>query len=76
MAEINNNIIAEKLKIAMIKNNIPTSHIAKTMECSVSNISNKFKRNNFNESDFRQIADALGCDVEINLISRESGEKF
>lgn len=77
MAEHNNNIIAEKLRIAMVKNNdMKLSQLSKLINCSAPNISNKFKRNNFSESDFREIATALGYDVEITLISKETGERI
>ena len=39
------------------------------------NLSNKMSRDNFPEKELREIADALGCDLEINLIMRDSGEK-
>lgn len=77
MAEHNTNIIAEKLRIAMVKNNdMKLSQLGKLIDCSASNISNKFKRNNFCESDFRQIAEALGYDVEITLVSKDTGERI
>lgn len=77
MIENNTNIIAEKLKIAMVKkNDIKVTELAKMINCSPSNISNKFKRNNFSESDLRTIANALGYDVEISLISKDTGESI
>ncbi len=77
MSEQNTNIIAEKLRIAMVKNNdMKLSELAKLIDCSAPNISNKFKRNNFSESDFRSIANALGYNVEITLISRENSERI
>ena len=76
MAE-NNNIIAEKIRIAMVKNNdMKLSKLAELTGFSAPTITNKFKKNNFSESDFRQIANALGYDVEIALVSRETGEKI
>ena len=77
MSEQNTNIIAEKLRIAMVKNNdMKLSELAKLIDCSAPNISNKFKRNNISESDFRSIANALGYNVEITLISRENSERI
>lgn len=72
-----NNIIAEKLRIAMVKNNdMKVSQLSTLMDCSASNLSNKFKRNNFTESDFRQIASVLGYEVEIHLISKNTRERI
>lgn len=75
MSEYKTNIIAEKLKIAMVKkNDMKVTELAKMVNCSPSNISNKFKRNNFSESDLRSFANALGYDVQISLVSRDTGE--
>lgn len=66
--EISNNA-AEKLRIAMVKqNDMKFSELAKKIGCSGSNLTNKFRRNNFCESDLRVIADAIGCDVEITIV--------
>lgn len=70
------NVSSEKLRIAMIKKGIKTSELASSMNFSASNMTNHLKRNNFSERDLRLIADTLGYDVEINLISRETGEKI
>ncbi len=70
------NTASEKLRIAMIKKGIKTSKLASLMNCSASNMTNHLKRNNFSERDLRLIADSLGYDVEITLISRETGEKI
>ena len=77
MSEQNNNIVAEKLRIAMVKNNdMKLSKLAELIGCSAPNISNKFKRNNFSEKEIRQMANALGYDVEITLVSKENGERI
>lgn len=74
---MSNNIMAEKLKIAMVKSNdMKLSELAKLTSMSAPNASNKFKRNNFCEAEIRKFADALGYDVEITLISRETGERI
>jgi predicted XRE-type DNA-binding protein len=76
MSELNN-VISEKIKIAMIKhNNMKLAELARLLHTSAPNLSSKFKRNNINESDLRKIANELGYDVEINLINRENGEKI
>lgn len=77
MAEQKNNIVAEKLRIAMVKNNdMKLSELARLTGMSAPNTSNKFKRNNFNESEMRKFAEALGYDIEITLISKKTGEKI
>ena len=77
MSEQNNNIATEKLKIAMVKHTEITniSKLAKATGMSAPNASNKLSRNDLRESELRKLADALGYDVEINLVSRITGEK-
>ncbi len=75
MSEQNNNIVAEKLRIAMVKNDdMKLSELARLTGMSASNASNKFKRNNFSEAEMRKFAEALGYDLEITLISKRTGE--
>ena len=75
MSEQNNNVVAEKLRIAMVKNDdMKLSELARLTGMSASNASNKFKRNNFSEADMRKFAEALGYDLEITLISKRTGE--
>lgn len=33
-------------------------------------------RNNFDERELTAIANALGCEIEINFVNRETGEKI
>lgn len=77
MSEQNNNIVAEKLRIAMVKNNdMKLSELARLTGMSAPNASNKFKRNNFSEAEMRKFATALGYDLEITLVSKETGERI
>lgn len=78
MSEQNNNIATEKLKIAMVKHTEITniSKLAKATGMSAPNASNKLSRNDLRESELRKLADALGYDVEITLVSRTTGERI
>ena len=78
MSEQNNNIATEKLKIAMVKHTDITniSKLAKATGMSAPNASNKLSRNDLRESELRKLADALGYDVEITLVSRTTGERI
>lgn len=70
------NVCAEKIKIAMVKeNDMKLSTLAKLTFTSAPNLSNKLKRNNISETDLRTLAYALGYDVEITLINRETKER-
>ena len=78
MSEQNNNIATEKLKIAMVKHTEITniSKLAKATGMSAPNASNKLSRNDLRESELRKLADALGYDVEITLVSKTTGERI
>ena len=40
------------------------------------NLNNKMKRDDFKESELRKIADALGVDLVIKFVDRETGEEI
>ena len=68
--------MTEKIKIALIKRNISITQLAKALNTSSQNISGKFKRDNFQEKEMRQIAEALNCDLILNLKMRDTGEEI
>lgn len=65
---------AEKIKVIMKRNNFIMTELANQLNCSRQNLSNKMSRNNFDERELTAIANALGCELEINFINRETGE--
>ncbi len=67
---------AEKIKVIMKRNNFTMTELANQLNCSRQNLSNKMSRNNFDESELTAIANALGCELEINFVNRETGEKI
>lgn len=68
--------MTEKIKIAMLKRNISLKDLAEKLNQSPQNISGKFKRDNFKEDELREIAEALGCSINIDLIMDDTGEKI
>ena len=68
--------LEQKIRIAMIKKNIKSlSELAGRMEnCSPQNLHNKMKRDNFSESEMHKIAEALGVDLRIEFVDKETGE--
>jgi len=60
----------------MINKNISLNELAEKVETSSQNLNNKFRRDNLSENDIRNMADALGYDVRISLIDRETGEEL
>ena len=68
--------MAEKIRILLVKRgNISEAELARRMGISPQNLHNKMKRDNFTETDLREIADALGLRLEISFIDPETGEK-
>ncbi|MDO9491098.1 helix-turn-helix transcriptional regulator [Acetobacterium sp.] len=68
--------MTEKIKIAMLKRNMSLNDLAEKIGQSPQNISGKFKRDNFKEDELKDIATALGCTVNIELIMEDTGEKL
>ena len=59
----------------MIKKGIKSlSELAGKLNCSPQNLHNKMKRDNFDEKEMREIAEALGANLRIELVDKETGE--
>ena len=68
--------MVESIRIALVKRgNISESELARRIGVSPQNLHNKMKRDNFTETDLREIADTLGLRLEISFIDPETGEK-
>ena len=60
--------LTEKLKIAMIKQNVTQIELAKLSGQTQSNLSQKFTTNNFKLSEYQRLVDALGCTLDIAIV--------
>lgn len=69
------NNLTEKLKIAMIKQGITQVELAKRVEQTQSNLSQKFIANNFKLSEYEKLVAALGCELEISILT-PNGERI
>ena len=67
--------MSEKIKIVLLKRKMTITSLAKQLAMSQSNLSNKFNRDDFRESELRKIAEALDCDFEAGFILHDTGEK-
>lgn len=67
--------MAEKVRILLVKRKITVTDLAKRLGMSQSNLSNKLSRDNFNEKELQEIAEALNCDLDITFTLRDTGEK-
>lgn len=55
---------------------IPVSDLAEKLGKSTSNFYQILKRDDFRESELKEIAAALGCDLKIEFIDRDTGRSF
>ena len=69
-------MMAEKIKFVMIRRNMTTTALAQAINTSPANLSNKLRRDDFRESELREIAKVLNCTFESNFVLNDSGAKF
>lgn len=69
--------MAEKIRIARVKkNNMSERELAALMGDTPQNLNNKMKRDDFRISELQKIASALGLELVIKLIDRNTGEEI
>ena len=67
--------MAKKIKLLMVERDVTASKLAEMLGTSQSNISNKLKRDNFNENELIEIAELLDAKYVANF-ELEDGRKF
>jgi transcriptional regulator with XRE-family HTH domain len=65
---------AEKIKIILRRKNMTSGQLADILGQTRQNLSNKMSRDNFSEKELREIAAALGCEIEVKFTMTETGE--
>lgn len=55
------------IKKLLVEKDINTVELAKRLGCGTANLYNKYKRNNFSLNELEEIANAVGCSVEISF---------
>lgn len=68
--------MTEKIKIALLKRGMKTTDLAKVLNCSPSNLYDKYKRDNFSEKELIEIGEALNCDFIGKFRMRDTGEEI
>ena len=56
--------MGEKIRILLRRKKITISALAKMIETTRQNLTNKLNRDNFTEKELQQIAEVLGCSFE------------
>lgn len=69
-------MMSEKIELVLVKRKMSKSALAEKLNCSSSNLYNKFKRDNFSEKELKEIAEVLDCTFEANFVLNDTGEKF
>lgn len=67
--------MTEKIKILLVKRKMTVTSLAEMLGMSQSNLSNKLKRDNFNETELQQIAAATNCTVDTTFTLADTGER-
>ena len=67
--------MTEKIRILLVKRgNMSEAELARKMGVSPQNLNNKMKRDNFTETDLKEIAAALDCSLNISFTMNDTGE--
>ena len=68
--------MAKKIRILLIERDMTMTDLAKKLEISKSNLSDKMKRDNFSEKELIEIADVLNSDFKGSFIMRDTGKEI
>lgn len=66
--------VSEKIRIILGRRNMTVSDLAKKLNTSRQNLTNKFSRSNFSEKELRQIAEAMDCSVDVLFTLNDTEE--
>lgn len=70
------NKMSETIKLVMVKRDMNGKDMADALGCSSQAVYANLKKNSWNETQLRQIADALNCELEIGFKLKDTGERF
>lgn len=66
--------VREYIKLCCVKRgNISDAELARRTGQTPQNMNNKYKRNTFKVSELEKIAEALGADLKISFVDKETG---
>ncbi len=67
--------VREYIKLCCVKRgNISEAELARRTGQTPQNMNNKYKRNTFKISELEKVAEALGADLKISFVDKETGE--
>lgn len=68
--------ISERIRVLMRRKGLTQIALAERMQFSRQNLDKRLKRNSWTEDDLKRMADAMGCDLEIAFIDKQTGERY
>lgn len=68
-------MMAEKIKILLLKTKMNVVQLAKAKNTSSQNIYNKLSRDNFTVNELKEIAKITGAELEINFVIKRDGKE-
>lgn len=69
-------MMAEKIRFVLTARNKSKSWLAKQLGMTSSNFYRRLERDDMRETDMIRIAEILDCDLELNLVLKDTGRKF
>ena len=67
---------AEKIKVILGRQKMTIADLAEKLGQSRQNLTNKMTRDNFNEKELFEIANAMDCDFSTSFTIRKTGESL
>lgn len=67
--------MSEKIKIVLLKRKMTVTELAKKLDTSSQNLSNKLRQDNFRENELKEIAEALDCSFAFTFKLNDTGEE-
>lgn len=67
--------MSEKIKIVLLKRKMTVTELAKKLNTSSQNLSNKLRQDNFRENELKEIAEALDCSFAFTFKLNDTGEE-
>lgn len=66
----------KKIKSILIYKDMTITDLSEKLGKSVQNLSNLLKKDNFRESELKEIADKLDCNLKIEFVDKTTGKTF
>lgn len=69
-------MVSEKIQLILVKRGMTKLALANKINWGSSKMYNRLKKDDFTESELKEIADVLDCTLEINFTLNDTNEVF